>query len=195
MKKITFILMLILLGGINTANAQEPFLAEIRMFAGNFAPRGWALCNGQLLSISENSALFSIIGCQFGGDCRTTFALPDLRGRVPVGVGNGPGLTPTRLAENYGRELATLTTSNLPSHTHNVSATTAQGTSNTPTNNLPATTGLFDNEYAVPTTENTTSMHPSMITPTGGSQPLDIEQPSLGINFIIAIEGVFPSRS
>lgn len=195
MKKITFILMLILLGGINTANAQDPFIAEIRMFAGNFAPRGWAFCEGQLLPISANTALFSLIGTTYGGDGRTNFALPDLRGRVPVGVGTGPGLSPTRLGELSGSENATLTTANLPSHTHSVTATTAAGTSNTPGGNVPAGTGLFDNEYAVPTDGSATTMHPSMIGNTGGSQSFSIEQPSLGMHYIIAIFGVFPSRN
>lgn len=174
----------------------EPFLGQITMFAGNFAPRGWAFCNGQLLPISSNSALFSLLGTNYGGDGRTTFGLPDLRGRVPVnsgssGVGSaGPGLTARRLGEQGGSERVTLTTNQLPSHTHDVAprATNDEQTTNRPVDGVPARGG----SYAAAGTESAASV---TSTATGGGQPVENMPPYLAINFIIALQGTFPSRS
>jgi len=177
------------------ANAQqvETFLGEIRMFAGNFAPTGWAFCQGQLLPIAQNQALFSLLGTTYGGDGRTTFALPDLRGRVPVGFGQGPGLSNRVIGDQFGSELVTLNINQMPSHYHTVNAVTTEGNQNLPTNSLPANTKTLDKEYS--DANANTTMKATMVNPTGGSQPFGVSQPSLGVNFIIALQGVFPSRN
>ena len=178
----------------------EPFIGEIIMFAGNFAPRGWAFCNGQLLSIAQNTALFSILGTTYGGNGQTTFALPDLRGRVPLHSGNdsqGPGLSSYALGEQTGTESVTLLTTQMPAHTHVLAANTAAGTATEPAGNYIAgvadanSGGLFP---AFEATTNTT-MGPLAISPAGGSQPHGNIQPILALNFIIATEGIFPSRN
>lgn len=168
----------------------EPFLAEIRMFAGNFAPRGWALCDGQLLPIAQNTALFSLIGTIYGGDGRTTFALPDLRARAPMHPGNGPGLTPRRLGQTLGEETVVLNVSQLPSHTHQMNVENNLGDVDTPTNHSLAPAG-----YQTDSTSNLVHMNTAAIADTGGGQGHDNMAPSLGINFIIAVMGLFPSRS
>ncbi len=175
----------------------EPFIGEIRMFAGNFAPRGWAFCNGQLLPIAQNSALFSILGTTYGGDGRTTFALPDLRGRAPMQWGDGPGLTPRPLGEKGGAENVTLIASQMPSHNHVLSASSQQGDQFSPEGNVPAvllsaTTGQPENLYHA--TPNTT-MASQALGVTGGSQPHNNMQPFLCVSFIIALVGIFPSHS
>ena len=177
------------------ANAQqvETFLGEIRMFAGNFAPTGWAFCQGQLLPIAQNQALFSLLGTTYGGDGRTTFALPDLRGRVPVGFGQGPGLSNRVIGEQFGSELVTLNINQMPSHNHTVNAVTSEGNQNLPTNSLPANTKTLDKEYS--DANANTTMKATMVNPTGGSQPFGVSQPSLGVNFIIALQGIYPSRN
>ncbi len=177
------------------ANAQqvETFLGEIRMFAGNFAPTGWAFCQGQLLPIAQNQALFSLLGTTYGGDGRTSFALPDLRGRVPVGFGQGPGLSNKDLGQQFGTETVTLTTAQMPAHSHTVNAVTSEGNQNLPTNSLPANTKTLDKEYS--DAASNTTMKSGMIGITGSSQPVNISQPSLGVNFIIALQGIFPSRN
>lgn len=177
------------------ANAQqvETFLGEIRMFAGNFAPTGWAFCQGQLLPIAQNQALFSLLGTTYGGDGRTSFALPDLRGRVPVGFGQGPGLSNRVIGDQFGSELVTLNINQMPSHYHTVNAVTTEGNQNLPTNSLPANTKTLDKEYS--DANANTTMKATMVNPTGGSQPFGVSQPSLGVNFIIALQGVFPSRN
>lgn len=177
------------------ANAQqvEVFLGEIRMFAGNFAPTGWAFCQGQLLPIAQNQALFALLGTTYGGDGRTTFALPDLRGRVPVGFGQGPGLSYKDLGQQFGTETVTLTTAQMPAHSHTVNAVTSEGNQNLPTNSLPANTKTLDKEYS--DAASNTTMKSGMIGITGSSQPVNISQPSLGVNFIIALQGIFPSRN
>lgn len=177
----------------NTVSAQvDPLLGQISMFAGNFAPRGWAFCDGQLLSIAQNTALFSILGTTYGGDGITTFALPDLRGRVPVGPRQGPGLSYKDLGEKGGTENVTLNIGNLPSHNHPLRASTATGTSNLPTGNYNANTSALDKEY---TTTSDTAMNAAAVGNTGSNIPVSIEQPYSSINFIIATEGVFPSRN
>lgn len=177
----------------NLANAQEPFLGEIRMFGGNFAPRGWALCDGQILSISQNQALFSLLGTTFGGDGRTTFALPDLRGRVPVHAGTGPGLTNKRLGAKSGTETNFLTVGNLPSHSHTINAVSADGDESSPAGNLPAGTKLLDKEYSGASA--TAMMNASMVNNTGNNQAVNNLQPYLTVNYIIALQGTYPSRN
>ena len=180
---------------LGKANAQqvETFLGEIRMFAGNFAPYGWAFCQGQILPIAQNTALFSLLGTTYGGDGRTTFALPDLRGRVPVGFGQGPGLSNRVIGEQFGSELVTLNINQMPSHNHTVNAVTTEGNQNLPTNSLPANTKALDKEYS--DANANTTMKATMVNPTGGSQPFGVSQPSLGVNFIIALQGIYPSRN
>ena len=164
------------------------------MFAGNFAPRGWALCQGQILSIAQNTALFSILGTTYGGNGQTTFALPDLRGRVPIQQGDGPGLTPISLGESAGSENVTLTISQMPAHNHlvlaNETATTTDPKDGVPSNDSRGTPVTI---YA--DQPDGTQMNPQMLSTVGGSQPFSIQQPYLGLNFIICTEGIFPSRN
>ncbi len=171
----------------------DPFIGEIVMFGGNFAPRGWALCEGQLLPISQNSALFSILGTTYGGDGRTTFALPDLRGRAPIQQGNGPGLPDYRLGQKGGRENVTLTVNELPSHNHGVQIHVSEEDANTddPSGAYPAITPA--NAYE--TTKSSTTLGAPTVTNTGNSRSFSIMQPYIAINYIIALQGVFPSRS
>jgi microcystin-dependent protein len=172
----------------------EGYLAQILFFAGNFAPRGWAFCQGQLLSIAQNTALFSLLGTTYGGNGQTTFALPDFRGRTAVGTGQGPGLSIISLGEVSGTETTTLNVNQLPAHTHALNASTAVGDASVPTNALLANTGALDKEYKAATTANT-PMHTSAIGITGGSQPFSIRNPYLGMNYIICMEGIYPSRN
>lgn len=173
----------------------EPFIGEIRLFAGNFAPRGWAFCHGQLIAIAQNTALFSLLGTTYGGDGRTTFGLPDLRGRVPMHEGQGPGLTPHVLGEQSGSETVTLLSTQLPVHSHAVAATTANATSQVARTNLPAftyidaVTTLYANEDG-----GTVAMAPGAIASSGSGLPHENRMPTLALNFIIAVEGIFPSR-
>lgn len=191
MKKILLIGLFAILS-MGKANAQENFIGEIKLFAGNFAPTGWLLCQGQLLSIAQNQALFAIIGTTYGGDGRTTFALPDLRGRVPVGFGQGPGMTYRNLGETFGSETVTLTVGQMPAHSHSVSAVNTAGNQNSPSGSFPADTKTLDKEYSNATPNAT--MNSSMVGTTGSNQPVGISQPSLGLNYIIATQGIFPPR-
>ena len=173
----------------------EPFIAEIRIFAGNFAPRGWAFCDGQLLPISENTALFSLIGTTYGGDGRTTTALPNLQGRAPMHPGRGPGLTDRRLGQKVGTETVTLTEAQIPSHSH-----TARGTSNpaapTPPDNTSSLgRSSLGNAYQANTSSNLVDMASETLSTTGGGQAHTNVQPYLTLNFIIALQGLYPSRS
>ncbi len=175
----------------------EPFIGEIRQFAGNFAPRGWLLCAGQLLPISSNTALFSILGTQYGGDGRTTFALPDLRGRAPMGQGNGPGLTPRQMGEQPGVAAVTLTAAEMPSHNHIPNASdSSSGNVASPKNNVWALTPGQRGSGGAPIYNGDvdTSMHPQALGVTGEGQPHNNMQPFLALNFIIASEGIFPQR-
>lgn len=165
----------------------QPYVGEIRMFAGNFAPAGWMFCEGQLLPISENETLFQLIGTTYGGDGQSTFALPDLRGRLPLHQGNG-----FILAETGGAEEITLTVNQIPAHSHPMLATTAVANDAFPTNNVLAQTGTFDGYQSSPPTAN---MAPQAVAPVGGSQPHTNFQPYLCINFIISLFGIFPSPS
>jgi len=192
-KSITILSLLVLLSTSNIANAQETFIGEIKMFAGNFAPRGWAFCDGQLLPIAQHSALFSILGTIYGGDGRTTFALPDLRGRVAIHPGHGPGLSDYRQGTTGGTESNTLTVNQIPSHTHTVNAVAEDGNQSVPTNHLPAGTKVLDQEYS--DADATTTMKSTMINNTGGGLPVNNIQPYGTVNYIICLEGIYPSRS
>jgi microcystin-dependent protein len=168
----------------------QPYVGEIRMFGGNFAPAGWAFCDGSLLAISDNDTLFNLIGTTYGGDGQTTFALPDLRGRLPLHQGNG-----FALAENGGAETVTLTVAQIPSHPHAVVATTT-GQVQSPSNAIPAQTSSPQSNTAI-YDGNTpaTPLNPASVGPAGGNQPHDNFQPYLCINFILSLFGVFPSQN
>ncbi|MFO6428582.1 phage tail protein [Erythrobacter sp. W302b] len=163
----------------------EPFLAEVRLASFVFPPKGWALCNGQLLPINQNQGLFSLLGTTFGGDGRVNFALPDMRGRVPIHVGNG-----FTLGERGGEEVHTLTVSELPQHNHTVSMTTTDGSVVVPANNQ---LGSFNNAYGAPA--NLVALAPATVTNVGGSQPHENRSPFLVVSYIIALQGIFPSAS
>ncbi len=169
----------------------QPFIGEVRMFGGNFAPRGWAFCNGQLLSIAQNNALFALIGTTYGGDGQTTFALPNLRSRVPMHMGNGAGTTAT-IGEMGGVESVTLTTNQIPNHTHTLQASTATGTSAAPAGNVLAASNAVK-VYKAGTPAN--ALAAQAMTNSGGNQPHNNIQPYQCVNFIIALEGIFPSRN
>lgn len=184
----------------------EPFIGQIMLFAGTFAPRGWAFCDGQLLPIAQNATLFSIIGTTYGGDGRTTFALPDLRGRAPIGPRHGPGLSDYRLGQAVGRESLTLTTNELPAHTHPTQlslsfappAHTGAGDSDHPSPTAtPAATGgvlAYSNSPADTTLAGGAVSGQVTVGNTGGNQPVDIRPPRLAVNYCIALVGLFPSR-
>jgi microcystin-dependent protein len=163
----------------------QPYVGELRLFAGNFAPAGWSFCEGQLLPISENETLFQLIGTTYGGDGQETFALPDLRGRVPIHQGNG-----FMLAETGGAEEITLTVSQIAAHSHPVLATSGVGGSSSPDNNLLATT--VGNIY-FPGPGISATMNAGSVLPVGGSQPHENRQPFLCVNYIISLYGIFPS--
>lgn len=173
----------------------EPFVGEIRMFAGNFAPRAWALCNGQLMSIAQNTALFSLLGTQFGGDGKVTFGLPNLQAAVPMNQGQGPGLTDRVIGELGGEVNYTLQSNEMPAHIHSYSGEGVQATATSPVSNLPAS-----NRSVSPYTPAnapgivTALMSPQALSPAGSSTPHNNQQPYLVITFIIALQGVFPSR-
>ncbi|RKR25994.1 microcystin-dependent protein [Acidovorax sp. 93] len=179
----------------------NPFLGEIRMFGGTFAPAGWAFCNGQLIAISQNSALFALLGTTYGGNGQTTFGLPDLRGRVPMGQGQGPGLSYRNLGEVTGIENVTLLSTNLPAHTHTVSlsspATTSLGTLMEPgPGAIPAASNQRNAQYAPSASANTQlPVSTGNTTSAGNNSPVSVMQPSLAVSFIIALQGIFPSRN
>jgi microcystin-dependent protein len=171
----------------------QPFVGEIRMFGGNFAPAGWAFCEGQPLPISENETLFQLIGTTYGGDGQSTFNLPNLAGRAPVHQGQGSGLSNRTLGELGGVPSVTLTTQQLAGHSHNIQATTNLGNASDPTNRVLATgTNVF--MFRVITPPNV-PMAANVIGPAGGSQPHDNLMPYLCINFIISLFGIFPSQT
>jgi microcystin-dependent protein len=183
----------------------NPFLAQIVLFAGNFAPRGWAFCDGQILPISSNSALFSLLGTTYGGDGRTSFALPDLRGRAAVHPGRGPGLSTIKLGQRGGQETIQLNLTHLPSHVHNaaglegtVNASSIAGDSEEPEGNsfgVSQTDTPYTDEAAnTPMVTNTVSINGNTAI-AGGGQPFNSRNPFLGINYIIAMQGTYPSRN
>ncbi len=188
--KLTLIIGLLISGLVS---AQDAFIGEIKMFAGNFAPVGYALCNGQILSISSNPALFSIIGTTYGGDGSTTFALPDLRGRVAMHAGNGPGLTPRSNGQKGGAENNYLSIGQMPSHNHTINASSSVGNVATPTGNLPADTSLFDKEYSDGAAN--TTMKSTMVGSAGSGQSVNNVQPYTVIRYIIALQGIYPSQN
>jgi microcystin-dependent protein len=171
----------------------NPYIGEIRMFAGTFAPVGWALCEGQTLPISENDVLFQLIGTTYGGDGEQTFNLPDLRGRAPVHMGQGPGISVNyQLGEPFGTESVTLTAQQIPQHDHALLARTAGGNSSTPDGNVlasPPGTTMYIRDTP------TVGLDPSILSPVGGSQPHDNRMPYLAVTFIISLFGVFPSQT
>jgi len=173
------------------ALSDEPFIGEVRWFAGNFAPRGWTECNGQLLQISQNTALFSLLGTTYGGDGRSTFGVPDLQGRAMVHEGIGPGLSNRRLGQKSGAETETLTVSQMPSHGHTLRADASRGDSVLPNDRILANTGrtrLYNPIADV-------SMKPESIANAGGSAPHNNMQPFVTLRCIIATQGLYPSRS
>ena len=203
-KQITLlIIVLTLFCGTNQTQAQTtPFIGEVIMFGGNFAPRGWAFCDGQLLAISQHDALFSILGTTYGGDGRTTFALPDLRGRAVIGPGNGPGLTSRRLGQKLGSERETLSVAQMPSHNH--LSTTASSlvdlsneigaSDNSDEQYISNHLGGF-NEDATSGAKLEGVSSTTTINNTGGGQSHNNVQPSQTVNYIIALIGIYPSRS
>ena len=169
----------------------EPFVGEIRMFAGNFAPRSWAFCDGQLLAVAQNDALFSLFGTIYGGDGRTTFGLPDLRGRIPIHMGSGPGLTPRSLGSKTGAEEVSVTGNEVAIHSHDFSASTAAAGDSSPADNTTATpTGAFIYGTGTPV-----AMNSAAITSTGSGQAHNNLMPTLCIHFIVALFGTYPSRT
>lgn len=176
----------------------DAYLGEIRIFAGNFAPKGWALCNGQLLSITQNSALFAVIGVQYGGDGKTTFALPNLMGKAVMNQGNGQGLTPRTVGSTVGNPTVTLLESQTPPHTHVPKAIETGGNnSETPTNNYWAQAPALDPFDPPPSLFDptpTVQMSPLALNATGGTQPHNNMQPFIAQTFIICLQGEFPSR-
>ena len=171
----------------------DSFIATIILFAGNFAPRGWAFCQGQILSIAQNTALFSLLGTTYGGNGQTTFALPDLRGRVPIHPGQGPGLASFSLGEVGGTATTTLLTTNMPSHNHSFVAVSEAGDLSAPAGAFLANSGALDKEYKISGTQ--VPMNVAAVGLTGGSQPFNSMQPYLALNYIICMEGIFPSRN
>jgi microcystin-dependent protein len=165
----------------------EPFLSEIRIMSFQFAPRGWALCNGQLLPINQNQALFSLLGTTFGGDGRTTFALPDLRGRAPIHIGGG-----RTLGERGGEQAHTLSIAELPTHSHVLNGTSNPGTAVIPAGNLLATTA---NQLYHAADGSQTALAPETVASAGGSQAHPNTQPFMTLNFCIALQGIFPSQN
>lgn len=172
----------------------EPFIAEVRIFAGNFAPRGWAFCNGQLLQISQNTALFSLLGTTYGGDGRTTFGLPNLEGKAPMHPGNGPGLTSRRLGQSAGEATHTLSEAEIPSHTHQLRCADNSADTGEPANGLlAASSPLADRQYR--SVFPSGAMSAAALASVGSGQPHNNMPPYLTMYFIIALEGLYPSRS
>lgn len=176
----------------------QPYLGEIRVFAGNFAPRSYAFCAGQLLSIAQNDALYALLGTTYGGDGVTTFGLPDLRGRTPLGQGQGPGLTNRVLGEKAGTETVTLSTAQMPAHQHSVIAANTTATTSLPAGAFLGVAGneglMYIDTTAAPAEVNAT-LPADTLTNSGGSQPHDNLMPFLTLNYIIALAGIFPSQN
>ncbi len=171
----------------------DPYVGEIRMFAGTFAPRDWAFCEGQVLPISQYQVLYSILGANFGGNGTTTFALPDLRGRAPVQAGTGPGLSPFPLGAMAGYEHVTMTTNNLPPHTHNMQCSSGAGNQDAAQNAYPADEGHPDFKLYSNTAD--ALMGPTTSAGAPSPTPIPTRSPALAINFIIALDGLYPPRS
>lgn len=196
MKKLVFgctLLLSIASTSVLKAQASEPFLGQIAFVPYNFVPKNWAACNGQLLPIAQNQALFALLGTTYGGNGTTTFALPDMRGRVLVHEGQAPG-GPTNytMGQIGGTESVTLQVTQMPPHSHTVNAVTAEGNQNSPTGNLPADTKGLDKEYS-DAAANTT-MKSTMVNQTGGGQPHENRPPFVTLKCIISLQGIFPSQ-
>ncbi|OCW56914.1 phage tail protein [Hoeflea olei] len=172
----------------------DPYIGEIRMFAGNFAPRGWAFCDGQLLAISEYDALYALFGTIYGGDGRVTFGLPDLRGRVPIHQGTGPGLSIRRIGSRGGSERITLTSNQLPSHDHSFNGDTQEASDASPAGNVIAK-GDNVNYLAASAPSGANAFAPTMVGSTGGSQSHSNLMPTLCVNFICSLFGIYPSQT
>jgi microcystin-dependent protein len=171
----------------------EPFIAEIKIFAGNFAPRGYAFCNGQLLAIAQNTALFSLVGTTFGGDGRTTFGLPDLRDRAPLHAGNGAGLFPRQFGSKLGQDSTTLTPVQIPAHTHTIQASSTEANKTEPQQSVWSQNS--EQDLYRPVSDINTNLNGQAVRSEGGGQAHYNRQPYLTLNFIIALTGLYPSRS
>lgn len=197
MKNLLFTCTLLICSALSPAlkaQASEPFLGQIAFVPYTFVPNGWAECNGQLLPISQNQALFSLLGTTYGGNGTTNFALPDMRGRVLVHNGQAPGgATNYTMGQIGGAETVALTVAQMPTHTHTVNAVTAEGNQNIPTGSLPANTKILDKEYSDAPTD--TTMKSTMLSNAGGSQAHENRPPFLTLKCIIALNGVFPSQN
>jgi microcystin-dependent protein len=178
----------------------DEYIGIVKLFAGNFAPKGWAFCNGQQMSIAQNTALFSILGTTYGGNGTTTFGLPNLSGRVAVGAGSGAGLPPVEAGQVAGSASVTLTAQQMPAHNHQLMVNSGNGTATDPTGGFVAVVNVPNSETGDPTP--VTAFAPTSngaasiqaISAAGGSQPLSVMQPYLGMNYIICLEGLYPSR-
>ena len=173
----------------------DQFVAEIRIFTANFAPSGWAFCQGQLLPISQNTALFSLLGTFYGGNGKSNFALPDLQGRGPINHGQGPGLSQRFIGEEGGSETVTLLQSEIPAHNHVTRATTVAADQTDPTNRVWAASAVGRTPPPLYSTTQNSTMSPEALAVSGGSLPHNNMHPYLTLNFIIALQGIFPPRS
>ena len=173
----------------------DPFVAEIRIFPFNFAPKGWAWCDGQLLPLSQNTALFSLLGTTYGGNGQSNFALPDLQGQAPMHPGQGPGLSLHDLGETGGSETVTLLESEIPAHAHALMASTEDGVQGSLTAGITIANSVGGALYQTTTNTNLVSMNPDALPPAGGDQPHNNLQPYLTFNFNIALQGVYPPRT
>ena len=194
MKKTLFIIALMV--SCFQLSAQDPFIGEIRLFAGNFAPVGWQFCDGSLQSIDQNTTLYSVIGTTYGGDGVQTFGLPNLNGRVAIQPGQGPGLSNYTLGQMGGTETTTLSVNQIPAHSHTITVVQPvladEGTSNVPTTRYPAAIGK--NNYTSISTGISATL-PATATSTGSGQPINNMQPYLGLNYIICVEGIYPAQN
>jgi microcystin-dependent protein len=173
----------------------DAFVGEIRLFAGNFAPNGWAFCNGQLLPIQQNTALFSLLGTNYGGNGRSTFGLPDFRDRLPLHQGQGPGLTPRQVGDSGGQAGVTLQPAEIPSHTHALLAASSPSTGTPGPGVALAPVSGGAPGYRIPIPGHLATLAPASVALTGGNQPHLNQQPYLGLSFIIALQGIFPPRA
>jgi microcystin-dependent protein len=173
----------------------DPFVAEIRIFPFNFAPKGWAWCDGQILPLSQNTALFSLLGTTYGGDGKSNFALPDMQGNAPMHPGQGPGLSLHDLGETGGSETVSLLESEIPAHSHHFKATVENGTQGTLAPNITLASSIAGSLYQSNTNSNLVTMSPQAISPAGGDQPHNNMMPYLTFYFNIALQGVYPPRT
>ena len=173
----------------------NPFLAEVRIFTGNFAPKGWALCDGQLLPISQNTALFSLLGTTYGGNGTSNFALPNIQGCAPMQAGQGPGLSLRDLGETAGEQTVTLLQTEMPAHSHTAQAATTPGQNDPAANAWASGAKGFGSLYSPSVTASNVPMSPFATSVAGGNLPHNNMMPFLGLTFIIALQGVFPARS